>query len=200
MKIYKTILISMLTLFMVMSCGMFDRDGEQTSNSGIKQAAPPVIKTAGGLSVEQSNIHERLRRDNEPGSIKWIYGIQFGQVLFRASVVGKVTSSSKRLEPTSVTSIDGTAIAWDFNGMPVEVSGKKHRTSEVIQADGTFGSSSPYVYWYDENDRYWQWSGDYIISDTPVKINSAVLNFRDIDAEEQAYATQIENQLKADKK
>jgi len=188
--------IFILITVALMSCQWASRDEVQQSNSGVKQIRPPELNTADGISVEQKNIQKRLERDSRPGSIKWIYGVQFGQIIFRASVVGKVTSSGKRLEPTTVTSADGTDVNIEYSGMPVNVGGRSRYTSEVIQADGTFGSSDSYVYWFDEYDRYWQWNGDYIISDTPIKVSSAILNFRDVDEEEATYARELQNKGK----
>jgi len=36
--------------------------------------------------------------------------------------------------------------------------------------EGTFGSSDAYVYWWTEEDQYYQWSGKYLYSDKPFRL------------------------------
>jgi hypothetical protein len=76
----------------------------------------------------------------------------------RAMLKGKVTSSGKRLSPYSVAAGagGGGAANLDHYGIPVSVGGRKYRTTEVLQDDGTYGSSMPYLYWWDTNGVYRQ--------------------------------------------
>ena len=109
-------------------------------------------------------------------SNRYIISAYSGQTLIYSTVKGKVTSSGKRLSPTSVV---------------VGASGERRRpgystgaddmvTSEVVQDDGTFGSSIPYLYWWDTKGVYHQHyiSGGQIIhiSDQPVSVKGVIIN------------------------
>jgi len=145
------------------------------SASGVSKAEVKVQTDLNGNTVEQRKIQERLRRDNLPGSIKHLYVISSysGQVLIYSTVDGKVTSSSKRLTPNTVaTSYTG--------GIPITINERTYFTSEMLGDDGTYGSSDPYVYWFDAKGVYHQHyiTGGQIIhiSDQPLVIKSVIIN------------------------
>lgn len=174
MKVFILIVMIQLTLT---AC---ENESETTqSRSGVKQAEPVNITTGvNGLTIEQSNITERLKIDNKPGSIKHLYVISAysGQAILYSTVKGKVTSSGKRLTPSSVHVSPQTS----YNGFKIDFNGDKQWTSEVLQDDGTYGSSSEYLYWWDSQGRYHQHyvSGGQIlhISDQPISVKSVVIN------------------------
>ena len=101
---------------------------------------------------------DRLVEDNKPGAIKHFYVIapKSGQVLIYSTVKGKVTSSGKRLAPRSVAVKDGKGVGADMHGIPVKIGDYTYRTGEVIEDDGTYGGSVPYVYWWDVKGVYHQ--------------------------------------------
>jgi len=161
-------------------------DGDAPANpesaSGAKQVTVKIPTNEKGHTTEQENIARRLMVDNEPGSVKHLYVISAmsGQVLIYSTVKGKVTSSGKRLTPTSVAAIEGEMVGRDHEGVPVVIGGRQHYTSEVLQDDGTYGSSIEYLYWWDQRDQYHQHyvSGGQIlhVSDKPIATKSIVLN------------------------
>ena len=145
------------------------------STSGVKKATVEVAtdpKT--GRTVEQDNIAGRLKMDNTVGSVKHLYIIapESGQALIYSTVKGKVTSSGKRLSPTTVN--DST------RGFEVKFGDDTHYTSEVLQDDGTYGNSAEYIYWFDVQGRYHQhyFTGGQIIhiSDQPIQVKNIVIN------------------------
>lgn len=147
------------------------------SASGVTVATTTVEKGSDGLTVEQRNVRDRLVTDNKPGSIKHLYIISAysGQVLIYSTVRGKVTSSGKRLTPTSI--VVGASGEYRRDGFAT-VGGAT--TSEVLQDDGTYGSSVEYLYWWDTNGRYHQQyvTGGMIlhVSDQPVAVKGVVIN------------------------
>jgi hypothetical protein len=64
--------------------------------------------------------------------------------------------------------------------MPVSINGHEFRTAEVIQDDGTYGTSVDYIYWWDSKGVYHQQyiTGGMIVhlSDQPLAVRSVVLN------------------------
>jgi hypothetical protein len=137
-------------------------------------------------SREQKNIKKRLEKDNEIGAIKHLYVISAysGQVLIYSTVDTKVTSSGKRLTPKTVI---GNGFENNGNSNYVNIGGTSYTTNELIEDDGTFGSSIEYLYWFDKRRAYHQHyiSGGQIIhiSDQPLSVKNIVLNLEMIGKE-----------------
>lgn len=161
------------------------------SLSGVKEVRADVQTGPDGLTTEQSNVKERLHRDNLPGNIKHLYIISCysGDVLIYSTVKGKVTSSGKRLSPTSVhAGVTRTGdLSVDYAGVPVNINGHRHYTSEVLQDDGTYGTSIDYLYWYDSKNIYhvhYPTGGQMIhVSDQPLAVKKVILNLEHSKAE-----------------
>lgn len=149
------------------------------SSSGVKPTQVSVPLNAEGRTIEQENIRDRLLMDNKIGSIKHLYVISAysGQTLIYSTVKGKVTSSGKRLSPTSV--VVGASGERRRPGFAAGSTGDMV-TDEVVQDDGTYGSSIPYLYWWDTKGVYHQHyiSGGQIIhiSDQPVSVKGVIIN------------------------
>lgn len=181
-----------LVLGVMLACDEIDRQGPKaTADSGVVAARAQIETGSDGLTVEQRNVKERLRRDNLPGSIKHLYVISpySGQVLIYSTVKGKVTSSGKRLTPKTMlrswaTKLDSNGTMQNdqvtYEGVPVKMSGRDGRTAEVLQDDGVYGDSVEYLYWFDARGVYHQhYLGDEIlhVSDQPLAVKSVLMNF-----------------------
>ena len=155
-----------------------DNTTKPMSASGVGRANIQVPVGPDGLTIEQRNVRDRVAMDNTPGSIKHLYIISAysGQTLIYSTVRGKVTSSGKRLTPST---IDWTANQTP-NGFPIEIGGATHYTREVLGDDGTYGSSVDYLYWFDAKGIYHQQyiTGGMIvhISNEPVAVKGVVIN------------------------
>ena len=130
------------------------------SSTGVQKATAEVHADAStGLTLEQTNVKKRLELENVPGKTMYLYILSAysGQVIYQSTVKGKVTSSDKRLTPLSVSCTDGEYIHNNWQGFEVSFpDGDKRNTSEVLQDDGTYGSSIEYLYWWDVNGVYHQ--------------------------------------------
>lgn len=168
----------------LVACGeMFNSNNNPKSSSGVTKASAKISTGTDGLTTEQRNIRDRLEMDNKLGSIKHLYVFnQSGGTIFYSTVRGKVTSSGKRLTPTSVAAIDGQQVSSSFNGFSVDIGGRTYKTSEVLQDDGTYGSSSEYLYWWDVNGQYRQlYIPDtmlVLVSDFPISVSQVTIDLR----------------------
>lgn len=129
------------------------------SHSGVSTKTVSVKTDSQGWTSEQRNISEKLKRDNDPGGTQFLYVVSAytHDLLFFSTVKGKVTSSGKRLTPTTVYAGTGSNNGWETNyGIPVRINGKEQYTAEVPQDDGTYGSSIDYLYWFDETGNRYQ--------------------------------------------
>lgn len=156
------------------------------SSSGVSQQSVKVHVGSDGWTTEQRNVRDRLLEDNKPGATKHLYVVSpmSGQVLIYSTVRGKVTSSGKRLAPLSVAAQGGEAVSTELGGVRVNLGGETYRTGEVIQDDGTYGSSVPYIYWWDTKGIYHQhfFTGGQIIhvSSKPIVVNSVTINLEEL--------------------
>ena len=154
----------------------------RTAGGTVTKKTVQVSTDIDGWTIEQRNIAERLRRDNQAGAIKHLYVISpySGQVILYSTVKGKVTSSGKRLTPNTVTAQDGEMVSMSHQGMPVDIAGSNKATSEVLQDDGSYGSSCEYIYWFDSRDQYHShfFTGGQIIhvSDQPMPVKNITIN------------------------
>lgn len=177
-----------LVLAVVLSLGFTQQDDcgggpPAKSASGVGKATVKVQTGSDGLTIEQRNVTERLKEDNKPGSIKHLYVISAysGQVIIYSTVRGKVTSSGKRLTPTSVASAgeveDGFLTGLYGRSSYVD---NQLLTTEVLQDDGTYGTSIDYIYWWDSKGIYHQHyvQGGQIVhvASEPLAVKSVVLN------------------------
>lgn len=132
---------------------------EQSSNKNgqaekARQAANSITFKE---NAEIDNIKKRLELTADPGKLGYIVLFnEAGQPIMYEGVKGKVTSGGKRLtEPDR-------ADAWG------------HGTNNVVRAapsdEGTWGSSSPYIFYWNTNGVYRQWSGHYLYSDQPIRL------------------------------
>ncbi len=165
-------LIIALSLCVAASCTPKDGNN-QKSASGAQQAAPyRVPKNAHGYTVEQQNIIDRQTVTTDPTKVMWIHLIGLdGKIISRMSVRNKVTSSSKRLEPTKAV-IDPSGSRGSFPSYDGRF------VDEMIQPDGTYGSSDSYVYWFDPMGRYHQWGTagglGYLVTDYPIDLENPI--------------------------
>jgi hypothetical protein len=172
-------LTMLLTLLLVACDG---HPAAPTATTGVRKATAEVQVQANGLTIEQDNIKRRLEGDNQPGSVKHLYVISAysGDVLLYSTVKGKVTSSGKRLTPYSVAAQDGQGVSSGHQGIPVDIGGTTRWTSEVLQDDGTYGSSVDYIFWWDSKGNYHQHyiTGGQIVhvSDTPLRVGKVIIN------------------------
>lgn len=159
------------------------------SASGVSKASTIVKTDLNGKTIEQNHVIDRLEADNKAGSIKHLYIISAisGQVLIYSTVKGKVTSSGKRLTPSTVDGSSGispTGETTDKNSCwynnRITIGDNNYITNEVLGDDGTYGSSSEYIYWWDSKGIYHQEypcaSTILHISDQPLSVKSVVIN------------------------
>lgn len=139
------------------------------SASGVSQANVAVVTGSDNLTAEQRNVRDRLDMDNKIGSIKHLYVISAysGQCLIYSTVKGKVTSSGKRLHPSTTTYTSSSTFTDQYS-------------PELLGDDGTYGQSVEYIYWWDVRGVYHQHyvqGGQIVhISDQPMPVKSVTIN------------------------
>jgi len=172
----KTFMFAVLGLVLFCGCEL---PSQPKSASGVSQATASVPVGSDGLTTEQRNIKNRLAIDNKPGSIKHLYLLSpfNGRQIFYSTVKGKITSSGKRLSPKTINWRNSDRPGFN-SGIPVVINDVWTTTEEVIQDDGTYGDSSEYLYFWNENNQYVQlYVGGLavVVSDQPVSFQDVVI-------------------------
>lgn len=129
---------------------------KQTQSQKAAAAAAQVTFTE---NYEIKQIQRRLEQFSKPGVLGFVVLLnQAGQPIWYGGVQGKPTSSGKRLTPP--------VQAWSVD------KGQDYGTEmDVSPSDeGTWGSSSPYIFFWTTSGQYMQWSGDYLYSDQPLRL------------------------------
>ena len=114
----KKLLFILISGLLLTSCS---ESHQQKSDSGVTKATTKIKTNPDGTTVEQKNIIERLKRDNDIGSIKHLYVISSytGDVLQYSTVKGKVTSGGKRLSPKTVSGNSGGLTGINYNSVNI---------------------------------------------------------------------------------
>lgn len=127
---------------------------EDTKREQSQKAADAANSIDFTENSEIENIKRRLELTSKPGAIGYIVLLnEAGQPILYTGVKGKVTSSGKRLTKP-------------WQQCPYVDCGSVDGPSD----EGTWGSSDPYIYFWDTNGVYHQWSGRYLYSDKPIRL------------------------------
>lgn len=146
---------------------------DQTAGTPVKvtqsqkaAAAANTINFTENAEIDQ--IKSRLELTSSPSLLGYVVLMnEAGQPVLYTSVKGKLTSGGKRLTPP--------VQSWNHWKDGVSGMGKGGSESGALgpapSDEGTWGSSSPYVYFWDTNGAYHQWNGKYLYSDNPIRLS-----------------------------
>lgn len=128
-----------------------------TKHAQAEKAASAAKSIQFTENAEIDNIKHRLELTSKPSAIGYILLVnQMGQPIKYDTVRGKITSSGKRLTRPFDYSTSYGAVTSPSD-------------------EGTWGSSDPYIYYWTTSGQYVQWSGTYLYSDQPLRIDQPVL-------------------------
>lgn len=117
-------------------------------------------------NAEIDNIKRRLELTSNPGQIGFVLLLnEMGKPVMYTSVKGKITSGGKRLTPPQEVRCLEVA----------ESVGCSQQMVEAPSDEGTYGSSNPYIFFWTADGQYIQWSGKYLYSDKPFRIEDPTI-------------------------
>lgn len=151
-------LIGLLVIvFVVVGCNekQSKKPKKVTQSQKASEAANSITFTE---NAEIDNIKARLELTSNPGLTGFVLLMnEAGQPIMYTGVKGKITSGSKRLTK-------GQRLVKGDRG-----NSYGHFVMKTPSDEGTWGSSSPYVYFWTTNGQYIQWNGKYLYSDKPFR-------------------------------
>ena len=152
--ILRSLLSILVVAMFVTGCNEY-KNGAKTAQSQKAAAAANSIQFTENAEID--NIKRRLELTANPGLLGYIVLLnETGQPVMYTGVRGKITSGSKRLtEPDRYSSL-GT------NGF----------MRAAPSDEGTYGSSSEYIFFWTTADQYIQWNGKYLYSDKPFRLTT----------------------------
>jgi hypothetical protein len=120
-----------------------------------RKASTEARASTGGESIEIRNIQERITRTNLPGHVGFIYFVSpyDGTVILKATFVGKPTSTSKRLDPSET-------YEWAKSVDCGESYCDEALQYENVGADGSYGSSTPGIFWFTTDGQMMEERGE----------------------------------------
>lgn len=157
----RSVALATVALLLCSACAPEDYSNRDLQANKASEAAESIHFNE---NAEIDNIKKRLQLTADPGKLGFIMLLnQAGQPILYEGVVGKVTSGGKRLrEPDRIDDHYG------IGRTSVKVTGYWLRAAP--SDEGTWGNSNPYIYYWNTDGTYRQWSGDYLYSDQPIRL------------------------------
>lgn len=106
-------------------------------------------------SLEKQNLEKKRDREENPDAVRYLYLMNFGQIVGYYVTKGKISSNGSQVGPE-------TEVLRQLSGNPVVDSAKD---------DGTYGTGDPGVFFFTTDDVMVETSLDYIQSDQPLAID-----------------------------
>lgn len=109
-------------------------------------------------SLEVENLKERLQRENDPNAIRYVYLMNFGQIVGYYVIEGKVSSSGSQLAPEQEV-IKNCDVC------------SERSVVDSAQDDGTYGQGDPGVFFFLADGTMVTTDLNIIQSDAPLTID-----------------------------
>lgn len=126
--------------------------GDTRANERLQEQNQTTIK---GDSLEKSNLREKLERENDPTAVRYVYLMNFGQIVGYYVIKGKVSSAGSQIAPE---------MEVDFHSYGNVVLDSK-------QDDGTYGQGDPGIFFFTADGTMVSTSLDYVEADAPMPID-----------------------------
>lgn len=112
-------------------------------------------------SLECKNLKERERRNSDPSRIGYVYLYNFdGSVKGYFTIKGKVSSTQSQMGPMD------TYLTHSYGNLTMEAAGD----------DGSYGPNESGIFFFTTEDVMVTYSGEYVLSDAPLKLSTTRLN------------------------
>lgn len=144
-KIATTIAALAVAALALTGCGPTDRDKREAAQ-GTSQ-----IKD----SLEKINLEKKRKREESPDAIRYLYLMNFGQIVGYYVTKGKISSNGSQIGPETEI----------ING------GGNGNVMDSAKDDGTYGVGDPGIFFFTTDDVMVETSLDYIQSDQPLNID-----------------------------
>lgn len=190
-KLATIAIILLLTSILLAGCTKEIEKGERAKM--LDTQSTPTVK----MSNERTIFMGYLNQVNDPNNIQWIYCFSWdGRLIYKSAVMGKTISATKSSEPYERSSY--TESSYSDTSAYTNFAGYIPGTNQLMNPSGMFGHDTPGVIWMDPQGNYYEWhNGPYFISNVPLKFETPVISYQNMDTEVYNHALKIEEKLKA---
>ena len=163
-QVWMVVLALVVTVVMVQGCGRTTSDVEVEKTESnqerlLTRQPPPIID----VSLERTNLINRLERLNKDDMVSYIYLISFGKIMANYTVKGKVSSLNSLLTTPEQISWRRKASGWSH--------------SHVIPSpdfDGSYGRNADGIFFFTTEGAYVEWAGGlFMVGPAPQNISAA---------------------------
>jgi hypothetical protein len=107
-------------------------------------------------SLEKQNLEKKRDKEEDPSAVRYLYLMNFGQIVGYYVTQGKVSSNGSQVGPETEV-IKG----WNGDGYVLD----------SAKDDGTFGAGDPGIFFFTTDGVMVETSLDYVMSDAPIAID-----------------------------
>lgn len=158
-----TVGVAALVLLAAGSCD--DPATTKAEQQRTNKSATVILCGEANDSLECKNLKERERRNSQPNAIGYVYLYNFdGSVKGYFTIKGKVSSTQSQMGPMDLT-IDVDECA-SCGSVVVEAAGD----------DGSYGPNESGIFFFTTEGVMVTYSGEYVLSDAPLKLSTNKLN------------------------
>lgn len=129
-----------------------------TGCSTVKNAAREQAQKSSqssGESLEIKNLKKKKQREENPSILRYVYLMNYGQIVGYYVAKGKISSSGSQIGPE-------TEIVYG---------GGNGNVLDSAKDDGSYGAGDPGIFFYTADDVMVETSLDYVVSDQPLAID-----------------------------
>jgi hypothetical protein len=131
--------------------------GEYTDRNSERNKEQQTVTLKGG-GLEKANLTEKLRREEDPNAVRYVYLMNFGDIVGFYVIKGKVSSS-------------GSQIAPEMEAIRTCSTCSERVVVDSKQDDGTYGTGDPGIFFFTSDGTMVATSLDYIEADAPLPID-----------------------------
>lgn len=145
------------TIASVLTISALALTGCSAGQSEIQQRKESQKSTTLKDSLELKNLERKRQKENDPSAERYIYLMNYGQIVGYYVAIGKISSSGSQLAPEQ--------------DLIRAYSGGEYYAVDSAKDDGSFGPGDPGIFFFTSDEVMVETSLDYIVSDSPLAID-----------------------------
>jgi len=158
--------VALVAAFALTACTEESDASQKAKQDREEKASTVILCGAPNDSLECKNLKEREKRNSDPSKIQYVYLYNFdGSIKGYFTVKGKVSSTQSQMAPMDVL-VDGCNRSGEDCPQAMEAAGD----------DGSFGPNESGIFFFTTEGVMVTYSGDYLLSDAPLKLDVRKLN------------------------
>lgn len=110
-------------------------------------------------SLEKQNAEKKRDKEEDPNAVRYVYLINYGNIMGYYVAQGKISSSSSQVGPES------EVIKYYGEGFILD----------SAKDDGTYGPGDPGIFFFTTDGMMVETSMDYVVTDRPIELNAPKL-------------------------